>query len=79
MLPFDFYLPKLGVLIEVQGEQHLNEVKFFHTNGHESFKERLEKDRIKKEFAEANYKFIEIFEKDFSNLDMVLSEKVFLS
>lgn len=77
MLPFDFYLPKLGVLIEVQGEQHLNEVKFFHKNGHESFEERLEKDRIKKEFAETNYKFIEIFEKDFSNLDMVLSEKVF--
>ena len=55
-LPFDFYLPKLNIVIEYQGEQHEKEIKFFND------KHRKEKDEIKRNYCkEHNIKEIEIW------------------
>jgi len=42
-MPFDFYIPKLNILIECQGLQHFKECKKFKEN----FDERINKDYIK--------------------------------
>jgi len=48
---FDFYLPELGLLVEVQGEQHDAFVEHFHIDnaGYMAYKKR---DRFKREWAE---------------------------
>lgn len=55
-LPFDFYIPSKDLLIEIQGEQHLIEKSFF-----KNFEERKRLDKIKKEYALKEHKFLEIF------------------
>lgn len=52
--PFDFYLPKYNVCIEVQGEQHYKPVRFggMDKNIAESqFVAQIERDRIKEEYC----------------------------
>lgn len=69
-LPFDFYIPKYGVLIEMQGEQHFRPVKFRKTMSDEeaiewfNYCQRL--DNIKSSYAkEMGYTFVEIrFDED---------------
>lgn len=51
---YDFYIPSLNMLLEVDGEQHRQEVKMFKT----SLEEQKEIDKIKESLAiESGYKF----------------------
>ena len=64
-LPFDFYIPKYGILIEMQGEQHFRPVKFRKTMSDEEtiewFNYRQRLDNIKSSYAkEMGYTFVEI-------------------
>lgn len=49
VLPFDFYIPSLNLLIEMQGEQHFKAVKFW--EGEEGLKKRQLHDKIKEEYC----------------------------
>lgn len=58
-LRFDFFIPELNTLIEMQGEQHFKAVKFW--DGEEGFQKRLERDRIKEEYCAQNgYNLVKI-------------------
>jgi len=48
-LPFDFYLPKLNILIEYDGKQHFYPIKHWH--GDDGLKESQKRDKIKNNFA----------------------------
>lgn len=52
-LYFDFYIKKLGVFIEVQGEQHVKYVKHFHQDRKDFLKQK-ERDNLKRIWAEEN-------------------------
>ena len=57
---FDFYIKDLGLLIEVQGRQHDEFVKHFHTD-RETFFAAKKRDNLKKEYCEEqNFVLIEI-------------------
>lgn len=58
VLPFDFYIPDFNLLIEYQGQQHFEPVKFF--GGEQAFKLRVTKDQIKKDWCLDNN--IQLFE-----------------
>lgn len=47
---FDFYLPKQNILIEINGAQHYENIKFFYKNRTE-FKKAQERDRRKIAYA----------------------------
>lgn len=58
-LPFDFFIQEFNVLIECQGIQHFEPVKFF--GGERQFRKRQKYDQIKRDFAKANgYRLLEI-------------------
>ena len=68
-LPFDFYIPKYEILIEMQGEQHFKPVKFRKTMSDEEtirwFNYRQKLDNIKKSYAlDMGYTFITISYKE---------------
>ncbi len=50
---FDFYLPTLNILIEVDGQQHFQQVTKFHQT-QKDFKHALENDRRKNSYCLAN-------------------------
>lgn len=50
---FDFYIKSIGVLIEVQGEQHFKFVKQFHGTI-DSFRKQKRRDNLKLEYCELN-------------------------
>lgn len=51
-LPFDFYLPDLGVAIEFQGSQHYDEEHYFNRiSGEDSFVKQQLRDQIKVDFC----------------------------
>ena len=52
-LQLDVYLPSLNMAIEVQGEQHLEYIPYFHKSP-EGFYEQLERDRKKRELCSRN-------------------------
>jgi len=52
-LEFDIYYPQYGFVIEVQGKQHEQHVKYFHKDP-EEFKKQLMHDQLKKELCEKN-------------------------
>jgi len=81
-LSYDFYLPKYNLLIEFQGKQHEKPVDF---NGkgkkyaEERFKTQVEHDRRKKEYAEnKKIRFLEIWYKDFDNIETILEKELYL-
>lgn len=49
---YDFYLPKYNILIEYNGLQHYQSVKYF--GGQKTFKYLQERDKTKKEYCEQN-------------------------
>lgn len=51
-LSYDFFIPHYNLLIECQGEQHFEPVKYF--GGIEKFKNQQEHDRRKREYAQNN-------------------------
>lgn len=50
---FDFYIPSLNLLFEVQGVQHLEFSKYFHGTA-EAFKAAKKRDRLKVEWCDIN-------------------------
>jgi hypothetical protein len=50
---FDFYIKDLGILLEVQGKQHDEFVKHFHTD-REGFLAAKRRDNLKKEYCQIN-------------------------
>ena len=55
-LPFDFYLPKYNICIEVDGEQHFDKNRIFsyHTNKEQDFQLRIKLDNIKTQYCHDN-------------------------
>ena len=67
VLPYDFELVNKKIIIEVQGDQHIRYIPYFHQK-EEMFDYQKYKDKVKKDFAiKMGYKFVEIFYTDFSN------------
>lgn len=52
VLPFDFYIPELQLLIEMQGEQHFKEVAFW--GGEDGLKLRQYHDQLKQDFCKSS-------------------------
>ena len=64
-LTLDFYNRHLSVAIEVQGNQHIKHIPFFHGDSKLTFVDQLKRDRQKRDFCEKNtIQLIQIFEKD---------------
>src|SRR3990172_12905641 len=60
-LELDFYIEEIKIAVEVQGKQHYEYVPHFHGDN-DGYKERLRRDRFKKEICESRgIVFIEIF------------------
>lgn len=61
IMPYDIEIPSKKIIIEIQGEQHLKFIPYFHIT-EENFRYQEYKDRIKKEYAEScGYKVIYLF------------------
>ena len=74
-LSYDFYLPDYHILIEAQGKQHEQPIKYF--GGHEHFEIQREHDRRKREYAEKNgYKLLEIWYYDYDKIEEILSREL---
>lgn len=54
-LPFDFFLPKHNICIEVDGEQHFYNESNFYKNSLNGFEDRKKKDNIKNEYCLKNH------------------------
>ena len=80
LLSYDFYLPnKYNLLVEYQGEFHNKIILNYKNEPIELAEERLikqkEHDRRKKEYALSNgYNFLEIWYKDFDNIETILND-----
>jgi len=58
-LRFDFFIPKLTLLVEYDGQQHFQTID--HWGGDESFKQAVRRDSIKTKWAKRNgYRLIRI-------------------
>lgn len=58
-MPFDIFIPKNNLFIEIHGQQHYKFVEFFHKTI-ETFNYSKKKDRMKKKYARQNGTYIEI-------------------
>lgn len=54
---FDFYIKKIGVLIEVQGQQHTKFVSHFHSD-RKAFLQQKERDNLKRIWAEESGNYL---------------------
>lgn len=74
-LPFDFYLPKYNLIIEVMGLQHEKIVEYF--GGEDGYIYRQEHDRRKREYAKQNnINLLEIWHYDIDNIESILMQKI---
>jgi len=74
LLSYDFYIPKYNILIEYQGEFHDGTAN---QQSEEEFEYQKEHDRRKKEYAlENKYNFLEIWYKDFDNIEAILTKEL---
>ena len=68
-------MPDYHILIEAQGKQHEQPIKYF--GGHEHFKIQQEHDKRKREYAEKNgYKLLEIWYYDYDKIEEILSREL---
>ena len=73
MLPFDFYIPDLNILIEAQGEQHFHETNYF--GGMEKFITLIRHDLIKEDYCKINnIKLIQIAY--YEDLNKIINEEI---
>ena len=71
-LRFDFYLPKLNICIEYDGEQHFKPIELF--GGEKQYKIQVENDNIKNKFCkENNIKLIRIPYYELNNIPNFLN------
>lgn len=74
LLSYDFYLSQYNLLIEYQGQQHEKFIRGLHKSK-KDFERQLEHDRRKRGYAETNnIKLLEIWYKDFDNIENILSK-----
>lgn len=74
-LSYDFYLPKLNILIEYQGEFHDGSGSSGYTK--KNLKRQQEHDRRKREYAKQNgINLIEIWYYDFNKIEEILENKL---
>ena len=77
-MPFDFYLPKLNICIEYDGEHHFNSIEKW--GGDNRFDEIKNNDEIKNVFClKNNIKLIRIPYNDFNNINDILNDKILKS
>lgn len=70
-----FFLPKLNILVEYQGEQHESPIDIF--GGDEQFKIQQEHDFRKREYAKSNnIQLVEIWYYDLNNIEEILKERI---
>lgn len=75
-LSYDFYIPKLNMLIEFQGEQHDNFIEMFH-NEYDNFEKQKEHDRRKREYAKNNnISLLEIWHYEIDNIESKLEKEL---
>ena len=58
---FDFYIKSLGILFEVQGEQHFKFSSHLHSKDIENFKAQKHRDNLKRIYVEENPKLTLVF------------------
>ena len=76
LLSYDFYIPKLNLLIEYQGEMHERFVRCIHKSI-KDFEKQQEHDRRKKVYAQNNnINLFEIWYYDFDNIEEILDTKL---
>ena len=64
-MTLDFYNANLKMAIEVDGNQHYQYNKFFHSNSRQNFLAQLQRDEKKEYFCEINQiRLVRILEKD---------------
>lgn len=69
--PFDFYLTDYNILIEYDGIQHFEPIKWF--GGLHRFKKLQDRDKTKNNFSENNnIDLIRISYKDYENIEKIL-------
>lgn len=72
---YDFYLPRLRILIEYDGPQHHRPIEFF--GGEKAFKRRKYLDNLKTDIARAHgYHLIRVPYTEFSTLEIYLSRAI---
>lgn len=79
LLSYDFYLNKLNLLIEYQGEQHEKFIKGMYVT-YENFEKQVEHDKRKREYAgKNNINLLEIWYYDFDNIEEILKTELKLN
>lgn len=76
---YDFYIPSFNLLIEYQGEQHYQHIKFDKTieYGKRRLKNQQMNDSIKREYAKKhNIELLEIHYWDFDNIEQILESRL---
>ena len=74
-LPFDFYLPDYNLIIEIMGEQHEHPIDHF--GGEESFKKRVEHDKIKRDYLMLhNINILDIWYYEFDKMEDLILKKI---
>jgi very-short-patch-repair endonuclease len=75
-LSYDFYLPQYKWLCEFQGIQHEKYTPGFQKSK-KDFDKQLEHDKRKREYTQQNgYKLLEIWYKDFDNIETILKQEL---
>jgi len=73
LLPFDFYIPSLNILIEYDGEYHFHKLK----QTKEEFLRRKENDKIKNEFClNKNINLLRISYREKNTIEQILEKEV---
>ena len=77
-LSFDFYLPELKLMVEVQGEQHYTYNKFFHKSDQDLQAQKY-RDMLKTQYiVENELKLLEIKYDEVSQLDIASIKQLVL-
>ena len=78
VLPFDFYIPHMNMVVEYDGEQHYRPVKFAGTNdngGTVRYLKTLRRDAIKNKYcADHDIKLVRIPYTEYDEIDEILNE-----
>lgn len=75
---FDFYIKDLGVLIEVQGEQHAKFIEHFHEDK-DGFVAQKKRDNLKVEYAEdKEIAFVKLYYNEKITKDLITA-KIYLA
>ena len=74
-LPFDFYLQKYNLVIEIMGEQHEKPIDYF--GGEDSFFKRIKHDKIKRDYlSKNNIDILDIWYYDLDNMESLILDKI---